>query len=72
MLSLTADGVTLEVGVNPEFLLQAITAIGQDDDAQLVLGLDGPISPLVLSDAARPEAMSLLMPIRLTVEQPTG
>jgi DNA-binding transcriptional MerR regulator len=50
------------VGVNREFLLEAVAAIGA---AQLVLALDGPIGPLALLDPERPENLSLLMPTRL-------
>jgi hypothetical protein len=54
---------SVRVGVNPEFLLQAITAAGHP---QLVLELDGPITPLVLRPAA-PESVSfsMLMPVRI-------
>ncbi len=52
----------LEVGLNPEFLLQALNAGAA---AQLVLELDGPITPLVIRDPRRPETLSLLMPVRL-------
>lgn len=51
------------VGFNREFLLEAIDAGGAD---QLVLALDGPISPLVILDPDHPDDMSLLMPTRLT------
>jgi DNA polymerase-3 subunit beta len=50
-----ADGI----GVNREFLLQAIDAGG---DGQLMLSLDGPIAPLVVRS---PRSVSLLMPMRL-------
>ncbi len=52
----------LEVGLNPGFLLQALDAGAA---AQLVLELDGPITPLVISDPRRPGTFSLLMPVRL-------
>lgn len=52
----------LEMGLNPEFLLQALNA---GDAAQLVLQLDGPITPLVIRDPRRPETLNLLMPVRL-------
>ena len=52
----------LEVGLNPEFLLQALDAGAA---AQLVLELDGPITPLVIRDPRRSETFSLLMPVRL-------
>jgi DNA polymerase-3 subunit beta len=58
---LTLGGV--EVGVNREFLLQALDA---EDAGQLVLDLDGPVAPLVLRDPRRPSDVSLLMPIRLS------
>ncbi len=47
------------VGVNREFLLQAVDAGG---DGQLLLSLDGPVAPLVL---ASERSTSLLMPVRL-------
>ncbi len=52
----------LEVGLEPEFLLQALNAGAA---AQLVLELDGPITPLVIRDPRRPKTLSLLMPVRL-------
>ncbi len=52
----------LEVGLNPEFLLQALDAAAA---AQLVLELDGPITPLVIRDPRRAGTFSLLMPVRL-------
>ncbi|MGH3494528.1 MAG: hypothetical protein ACRDQ1_15020, partial [Sciscionella sp.] len=50
-------------GFNREFLLEAIEA-GRAD--QLVLALDGPITPLAIRDPDRPDDISLLMPTRLT------
>jgi DNA-binding transcriptional MerR regulator len=47
------------VGVNREFLLEAVDAGG---GGQLVLSLDGPVAPLVL---ASERSTSLLMPVRL-------
>jgi DNA polymerase III sliding clamp (beta) subunit (PCNA family) len=55
------DGV-LQVGVNREFLLQALEGVAADD---LTLELDGPIAPLVIRDAARADVTSMLMPVRL-------
>ncbi|MGY2001307.1 DNA polymerase III subunit beta family protein [Blastococcus sp. SYSU DS1024] len=52
----------VELGVNREFLLEALDA---EDAGQLVLDLDGPIAPLVLRRPGRTEDVSLLMPIRL-------
>lgn len=62
----TATVLTLgdvELGVNREFLLQALDAEGA---GQLVLDLDGPLAPLALRDPSRPGDVTLLMPIRLT------
>ena len=59
--ALHADGV-LQVGLNREFLLEALD-VGAG--GQLVLELDGPITPLALRDPARPGDVSMLMPIRL-------
>ena len=61
----TATVLTLgdvELGVNREFLLQALDAQGA---GQLELDLDGPLAPLALRDPARPGDVTLLMPIRL-------
>lgn len=61
----TATVLTLgpvEIGVNREFLLEALD-VGAG--GQLVLELDGPIAPLALRDPARPGDVSMLMPIRL-------
>ncbi len=51
------------VGFNREFLLEAIDAGGA---SQLVLALDGPITPLAIRDPDRPHDINLLMPTRLT------
>ncbi|RBY97349.1 MerR family transcriptional regulator [Blastococcus sp. TF02-8] len=62
----TATVLTLgevELGVNREFLLQALEA---GEAGQLLLDLDGPLAPLALRDPQRPGDVSLLMPIRLT------
>ncbi len=48
-----------EIGVNREFLLQALDAGGP---GQLELLLDGPLTPLVVRS---PRSVSLLMPVRL-------
>ena len=48
------------VGVNREFLLQALE--GGD---QLTLGLDDPIAPLAIRNPDRDGALSILMPVRL-------
>ena len=62
-LDVAASGPgALQLGVNREFLLEALDAGGA---GQLVLGLDGPIAPLALSDPARVGTVSLLMPVRL-------
>jgi DNA-binding transcriptional MerR regulator len=53
----------VEMGVNRAFLLEALDA---GDAGQLVLELDGPLSPLAIRDPRRPGDVSLLMPIRLT------
>ena len=56
------DGITVGaddgIAVNREFLLEALDAGGP---GQLVLSLDGPITPLVVRSA---RSMSLLMPVR--------
>jgi len=56
-----AAGV-LQLGLNREFLLQALDA---GEAAQLVLELDGPIAPLAIRDPERAGDVSMLMPIRL-------
>jgi DNA polymerase-3 subunit beta len=59
------DGVRVTdgpgVAVNREFLLEALDAGG---GGQLLLSLDGPIVPLVITGRAQ-RSMSLLMPVRL-------
>jgi DNA-binding transcriptional MerR regulator len=50
------------IGVNREFLLQALNA---GTGGQLLLELDGPIAPLALRDPRRADYLSLLMPTRL-------
>jgi DNA polymerase III subunit beta len=64
VLGLTGDGELTtdgsgEIGVNREFLLQALDAGGP---GQLELLLDGPLMPLVVRS---PRSTSLLMPVRL-------
>jgi DNA polymerase III subunit beta len=59
------DGIRVSdgagVAVNREFLLEALDAGG---DGQLLLTLDGPITPLVIT-ARSSRSVSLLMPVRL-------
>jgi len=57
---LTLGGV--EVGVNREFLLEALDAAGA---GQLLLDLDGPVAPLVLRSPDRAGDVSMLMPVAL-------
>ena len=67
-LSVTAGtGGVLEMGLNREFLLQALDAGG---DGQLVLELDGPIAPLAIRVPDRAGDVSMLMPVRLDVTRP--
>ena len=61
-LSVTATAGELAVGVNREFLLEALDAGGS---GQLVLELDGPIAPLAIRVPDRAGDVSMLMPIRL-------
>ncbi|SCL60513.1 DNA polymerase III beta subunit, C-terminal domain [Micromonospora yangpuensis] len=56
-----ADG-ELRIGVNKGYLLDALDAAG---DAQLVLELDGPVTPLAIRRPTRPGTFSVLMPIHL-------
>jgi len=63
-LRLTGDaGGVLEMGLDREFLLQALTAAGA---GQLVLELDGPLAPLAIRAPGRLEHVSLLMPVQLS------
>jgi DNA polymerase III subunit beta len=57
-VAVTDAGDPGAVGVNREFLLEAVDAGG---DGQLLLSLDGPARPLVLRSAG---SVSLLMPVR--------
>ncbi|HEU5270768.1 MAG TPA: MerR family transcriptional regulator [Jatrophihabitans sp.] len=50
------------IGVNREFLLQALEA-GRGD--QLTMELDGPAEPLTFRNPDRTDSLSLLMPVRL-------
>ena len=61
-LSAGGDAGLLEIGVNREFLLEALDAGGS---GQLVLELDGPIAPLAIRVPDRGGDISMLMPIRL-------
>ena len=60
-LTVAGAGDALEVAVNRDFLLDAVGHTGQ-----LVLELDGPVTPLALRVPGRPD-WSLLMPVRLPV-----
>ena len=68
-LSVTTSGVevgasddpdAMVIGVNREYLLQALEA-----GDQLTLGLDGPIAPLAIRNPQHAGALSILMPVRL-------
>ena len=52
----------VRVGVNREFLLDALGAAGP---GQLVLELDGPIRPLAVRRPDDDRTFSILMPVRL-------
>jgi len=58
-LTVGGDGDVLQVGVNRDFLLDALA-----DHAQLTLELDGPITPLAVRIPGRAD-WSLLMPVNL-------
>lgn len=66
-LTVIGDGGELAddeaIGVNREFLLQALAASATD---QLVLDLDGPIRPLAIRSPETPGRFSILMPTRLS------
>jgi DNA-binding transcriptional MerR regulator len=56
------DAGVFEVGLNPEFLLQALDAA---ESGPLVLELDGPLTPLAVRGFRSALDVALLMPIRL-------
>jgi DNA polymerase III subunit beta len=56
------EGADVVLGVDPAFLLQALAAAGSD---QLVLELDGPITPMAIRPVEDTGTFSLLMPVRL-------
>lgn len=58
-----ADDGALRIGVNREFLLEALTAGRRD---QLMLELGGPVAPLAIRCPDRAGTFSLLMPTVLT------
>ena len=71
VLAVSSDGVRLAaeeaedpglIGVNREFLLQALDA-GHGD--QLTMELDGPAGPLTIRNPDRADILSILMPVRL-------
>ena len=62
LVLLRARDDALEVAFDREFLLEAVAAMGTD---QLSLALDGPLQPLAIRTAVRPDDVSLLMPTRL-------
>lgn len=57
-----SDEGVLTLGLNREFLLQALDFSAAD---QLVLELDGPITPLAIRDPRSAGSLGLLMPVRL-------
>ncbi len=57
------ESAMLRIGVNREFLLEALAAVAK---GQLVLELDGPITPLAIRLPDDDRAYSLLMPTKLT------
>ena len=57
------DAATGSTAVNREFMLQALDA---GAGAELLLELDGPISPLAIRNPDQPGTFSLLMPTRLS------
>lgn len=57
-----ADPDATVVGLNQEFLLQALAVGGQ---RQLTLELDGPIGPLAIRNTDAEGSFSVLMPVRL-------
>jgi len=57
------DAGVLEVGLDREFLLEALAASGA---RQLVLELDGPLTPLAVRAPGRLEHVTLLMPVALS------
>jgi len=62
-VALTADATgPLQLGLNREYLLQALDAT---HSTELILELDGPIAPLAIRDPERAGTVSLLMPVRL-------
>jgi DNA polymerase III sliding clamp (beta) subunit (PCNA family) len=60
-LEFDLSGEDLRIGVNREFLLEAVNAVGE---GQLVLELDGPIAPLAIRNLSYPGRFSILMPIQ--------
>jgi DNA polymerase III sliding clamp (beta) subunit (PCNA family) len=56
-------GDGLRIGVNREFLLEALTASGR---GQLVLELDGPITPLAIRAPGEAPTFSILMPTQVS------
>ncbi|MER5335476.1 MerR family transcriptional regulator [Micromonospora sp. NPDC002717] len=59
---LAGEEDAFRVGVNGDYLLQALDAAGP---GQLLLELDGPIAPLAVRRPDDADAFSILMPIRL-------
>ncbi|MEW2377470.1 MerR family transcriptional regulator [Micromonospora sp. NPDC047812] len=59
---LTGEADAFRVGVNGGYLLEALDAAGR---GQLLLELDGPITPLAVRRTDDVDAFSVLMPIRL-------
>lgn len=70
VLAVSPDGIQVVpdsegpglLGVNREFLLQALEAGGGD---QLTMELDGPAGPLTFRNPDRADSLSILMPVRL-------
>jgi len=63
LAGVTLAGDVLEIGINPEFLLDGIKAVGGD---QVTMRFVSPTKPLVMSTAEEtPRFRYLLMPVRL-------
>lgn len=52
--------------------MEALDGTAAGADTQLVLSLDGPITPLVLSEPGRPGVVSQSMPIRFDAAANAG
>ena len=61
--SVTADvkGVELVISMNAKYLLDALRALGEEE---IVISLNGAVSPFILQNNAKKDSLYLILPVR--------